>query len=276
VLAEISASSLSSSLPQIRAQLTEKTVGVMVVHIGGLIPPDMDQILAFCREQELFVLEDAAHAHGAARRGKRAGSLGDAAGFSFFPTKVMTCGEGGMLTTADAGLAEFARSFRCHGIATEGRELVRLGANYRLPELSAALGLKQLGRLDEFVRERNRLVGLYRAGLAEIPGLGLFEVPQDQVHAYYKFPVLLPAACERGEVLQGLQDGFGVVGGSLYWPPCHLQPFYREGFGYSEGSFPVAEEVLNRTITLPLFNDLEDGDVERVCQALKKVLKQQS
>ena len=273
VLADISAASLSSGLPQIRPQITAKTGGVVVVHIGGLILPDVDEIRAFCRERDLFLLEDAAHAHGAAQRGRRAGSLGDAASFSFFPTKVMTCGEGGMLTTDDEGLAAFARSFRSHGVAAEGRDLVRLGTNYRLPELSAALGLRQLGRLDEFVRERNHLARRYRERLQQVPGIGLFPAPADQVHSYYKFPVRLPSGCEGGEVLQTLKEGFGVVGGSLYWPPCHLQPFYRERFGYGEGCFPVAEEVLRRTITLPLFSGLTEREVDYVCTALQNVLE---
>ena len=272
VLADISPSSLSSSLPQIRRHLTDETRGVIVVHIAGLIPPDIGEIRAFCREHGLFLLEDAAHAHGASLDNRRAGNLGDAAGFSFFPTKVMTCGEGGMLTTDDPQLAAFARSFRCHGIAAEGRELVRLGTNARLPELSAALGLQQLRRLDEFLEERQRLANLYVEHLQDMSGIGLLRPPAHLVHAYYKFPALLPAGCDRRRVLEVLKEEYGVVCGSVYWPPCHLEPFYRERFGYKEGSFPVAESVLWRTITLPLFVGLTDRDVAYVCHALSEVV----
>ena len=272
VLADIDATTLSSGLEEIREQVSARTRGVIAVHVAGLVPPDIDGVREFCRERELFLLEDAAHAHGAALRGRQAGSLGDAAGFSFFPTKVITCGEGGMLTTDDAELADFARSFRCHGIATEGLSLVRLGSNFRMPELSAALGLRQLERLEEFVQQRQRLAGLYGEELKEIPDIGLFLAGDDQEHPYYKFPILLPVGCNRDRVLGGLRKEFGVSGGSVYWPPVHLEPFYRERFGYGEGNFPVAEEVLRRTITLPLFVGMDDADIEYVCDALRETL----
>ena len=273
VLADIRAESLCSGLADIREKVTANTCGVIAVHVAGLVSPDMEKISAFCRERGLFLLEDAAHAAGAAWRGRKAGSLGDAASFSFFPTKVMTCGEGGMLTTDNAELAAFARSFRCHGIAEDGRKLVRLGANYRLPELSAALGLQQLQRLDEFVQERNTLAQLYLNNLREIPGIGLFPPSPEQVHAYYKFPLLLPTGCGREDILGALQKKFGVIGGSIYWPPCHLQPYFRRQFGWKVGSFPVAEEVLSRTLTLPLFCGLTEEDVSYICAALAEVLE---
>lgn len=273
VLADIDAATLSSGLHEVRGRVSARTRAVIAVHVAGLIAPDIGALHEFCGERGLFLLEDAAHAHGAALRGRRAGSLGDAAGFSFFPTKVITSGEGGMLTTDDTELADFARSFRCHGIAAEGRSLVRLGTNLRMPELSAALGLRQLERLQEFLPQRQRLAELYGEGLKPIPGIGLFLAGSDQQHPYYKFPVLLPTGCDRDRLLGRLRQEFGVVGGSVYWPPVHLEPFYRERFGYGEGSFPVAEETLKRTITLPLFVGMDDGDVEYVCDALSETLE---
>jgi len=271
VLADISPTTLSSTLREIRERVTARTRAVVAVHIAGLIDPEIDDLAAFCREHDLFLLEDAAHAHGASLGGRKAGSLGDAAGFSFFPTKVITSGEGGMLTTDDDQLAAFARSFRCHGLADQGRDLVRLGSNYRLPELSAALGLKQLQRLDEFVHERSRLAALYADHLRSLPEIQLFLPIANQVHPYYKFPVLLPDGCDRQRVGAQLRE-FGVPVGSVYWPPIHLEPFYRERFGYREGDFPVAEELLHRTITLPLFVGLSDADVEHVCHSLREIL----
>jgi len=271
VLTDISPTTLSSTLGEIRERVTPRTRAVVAVHIAGLIDPDIDDLAAFCRERGLLLLEDAAHAHGATLDDRAAGSLGDAAGFSFFPTKVITSGEGGMLTTDDHQLAAFARSFRCHGLADQGRDLVRLGSNYRLPELSAALGLKQLQRLDEFVRERSRLAALYADHLQSLPEIRLFLPTADQVHPYYKFPILLPEDCDRQRVTAQLRE-LGVPIGSVYWPPIHLEPFYRERFGYREGDFPVAEKLLQQTITLPLFVGLSDAEVAHVCHSLREIL----
>ena len=271
VLADISPTTLSSTLREIRQRVTPRTRAVVAVHIAGLIDPDIDDLVAFCRERDLSLLEDAAHAHGASLDDRAAGSLGDAAGFSLFPTKVITSGEGGMLTTDDDELAAFARSFRCHGLADRGRDLVRLGSNYRLPELSAAFGLKQLRRLDEFVRERTRLAALYADQLRALPEIQLFLPTAGQVHPYYKFPILLPEGCDRQQATAQLRE-LGIPIGSVYWPPIHLEPFYRERFGHREGNFPVAEELLYRTITLPLFVGLSDDDVEYVCHSLREIL----
>ncbi len=272
VLAEMEASTLCSGLAEIAAQVGPQTRGVIAVHLAGLIPPDIAEIRSFCKARNLFLLEDAAHAHGASAWDRPAGSWGDAAAFSLFPTKVITCGEGGVLTTDDEDLAAFARSFRCHGIANKGRQLERLGSNYRLPELSAALALSQLRRLREFVGERNRLADLYLQRLQNIDGLGLFPPPLEFVHAWYKFPLRLPVIIGRQQVLDHLARAWGIQGGGIYWPPCHLEPFYRQQ-GYGEGQLPVAEKVLAQVISLPLYIGMEEADIDYVCQALSAILQ---
>ena len=271
VLADLDPRTLCSGLPQIEPCLTEETAGVVVVHVAGLVVPDIDDIKAWCQERSLFALEDAAHAHGAAIRGRRAGGLGDAAAFSFFPSKVMTSGEGGMLTTDDDELAAFGRSYRSHGQAADSRSLVRLGNNYRLPELSAALGLKQLRRLDAMIAERTALAQRYRDRLAELSGARLVETPDDQVNPYYKLPLVLPPGTSRDVVVPRLAE-LGIATGSIYWPPCHLEPYYRDLLGTSRGDFPIAEAILSRTITLPLYAGMAMEDVDTVCQALEELL----
>ena len=271
VLADIDPGSLSSRLEQIRPHVGARTRAVVVVHVGGLIVPDAAEIAAFCAERGLPLLEDAAHAHGARLGGRPAGSLGTAGSFSFFPTKVMTTGEGGMLTTDDDGLAEFARSFRCHGIGPD-RLLVQPGANYRLPELSAALGLRQLARLERTLQERDLLARRYDEGVdalgREVARFPSAEPPAVR-HAWYKYPVTLEADRERIAAALGER---GVPVGSLYWPPCHLQPSARDRLGTGEGDCPVAEEVLRRTLTLPLYNGLAPEQVDTVVQALGEAI----
>ena len=276
VLCDIDPQTLSSGLPQIEAQVGEKTRAVIVVHIAGLIAPDIEAIRSFCCARGLLLLEDAAHAHGARADGQPAGSLGDAAGFSFFPTKPLTTGEGGMLSTNDRDLADFARSFRTHGVSAKGRLLERLGHNYRLPELSAALGLRQLARLAEHTAARNRLATRYRRTLARL-GCGDVLLPEfaGRVHAYYKFPVRLPAGKRREWVVAALRERWGIEAGSVYWPPCHLTPFYQRELGYGPGDFPVAEAVLAQVVTLPMFPGLSDEAVERVCCGLAEVLAEE-
>lgn len=273
VLCDIDPRTLSSGLPQIEAQVREKTRAVIVVHIAGLIAPDLEDIRSFCRARGLLLLEDAAHAHGASAAGQLAGSLGDAAGFSFFPTKPLTTGEGGLLSTNDRDLADFARSFRTHGVSAQGRSLERLGHNFRLPELSAALGLRQLARLAEHTAARNRHAARYRSVLMGL-GCGDVLLPEfaGRVHAYYKFPVRLPAGHSREWVVAQLRARWGVEVGSVYWPPCHLTPFYQQELGYGPGDFPVAEKVLAQVVTLPMFPSLPDEAVEQVCRGLAEVL----
>ena len=271
VLADTDATTLCSGLGQIRHLVNSQTRGVIAVHIAGLITADIADMARFCAERGLFLLEDAAHAHGAAIGGCRAGSLADAAGFSFYPTKVITCGEGGMLTTDDDELAGFARSFRSHGQAADSRAIVRLGSNYRLPELSAALGLRQLRGLDAFIDERRQLAEGYREQLVAIPGVEVIRTPADQINPYYKLPVVLPPGSDRETVAAQLRSQFEVEVGSIYWPPCHLQPAFTD-LRQSGIGCPVSEQILARVITLPLFPGLELSDVCFVCNALATVL----
>jgi perosamine synthetase len=270
VLADIDPDCLSSMLAQIEPLVNGQTRAIIVVHVGGQIVPDISELADFCAARGLPLLEDAAHAHGSAREGRRAGALGTAGSFSFFPTKVMTTGEGGMLTTDDDDLAAFARSYRCHGIG-EGRLLQRLGANFRMPELSAALGVRQLSRLDDTLAERRSIAQWYDEALdsmAQSPRHTPSPGP-DEANAYYKYAVTLPPGAER-ELATRQMAAAGVPTGSLYWPPCHLQPSAQRSLGPQ--ICPVAEDVLNRVITLPLYNGMTRDDVEFVTQQLQAAI----
>lgn len=272
VLADIDPVCLSSTRAQIEPLLGQRTRAVVVVHVGGMIVPDVGAIAALCARRGLPLLEDAAHAHGAALAGRRAGSLGAAAAFSFYPTKVMTTGEGGMLTTDDDGLAAFARSYRCHGLG-QGRLLERLGSNCRMPELSAALGLRQLARLDQTVAERGRIARWYDTSVDALGGIaGRTPSPAEgAIHSYYKYPVLLPGL-DR-EVVGARLAPLGVPVGSLYWPPCHLQPSARRSLGTGDGDYPTAEATLRSAITLPLYNGMCENQVQGVMDALRQVVE---
>lgn len=281
VLADICADSLCIDPDDVVRRITPQTKGIIAVHIAGLVDRRFESIRAICREHGLFLLEDAAHAPGASLSGVSAGNLGNGGAFSFYPTKPMTTGEGGMITTNDQQCYEMAQSLRCHGIAI-GEEssgnnknlLLRLGHNWRMSEFQAVIGYYQVKRLHQAIAERNRIAGQYRQSLGSVDGLSFFPETEDSIHSYYKFPILLERHGSRQTVSKALLTNYGIQSGSIYWPPCHLQPFYREKFGFREGDFPVAEDILERTLALPIYPDMRKRDIENVSNALKSILKE--
>ncbi|MCB0276902.1 MAG: DegT/DnrJ/EryC1/StrS family aminotransferase [Calditrichaeota bacterium] len=281
VLADIHPETLCLDPRDLRRRITPQTRGVILVHIAGLITPHLEEIRGLCRQHGLFLIEDAAHAHGASRNGRMAGNLCDGGAFSFYPTKPMTTGEGGMITTNDEAVANFARSLRCHGIAigAENRGdnknlLMRLGHNWRMSEIQALVGRVQLKRFPEALAARRRVGEWYQAFLQTIGGVSPFSIPDGTLHSFYKYPVLLSPPLTRENIGRELRAEHQVQTGSIYWPPCHLQPFYREAM-YCPGDFPVAEDILSRTLALPIYPTLSREEVELVCQALQIALHQQ-
>lgn len=281
ILADISADTLCIDPGEIERRMTPKTKGVIVVHIAGLISPQIDEIRDLCAKNNLFLIEDAAHAPGAAISGRYAGNLADGGAFSFFPTKPLTSGEGGMITTNDPRCEQFARSVRSHGINTDpGKVLdrslmVRLGYNWRMSELQAVVAYYQLKNLDEAISRRNQIAKIYQRELQNIPGVNLFKTPEEIIHSYYKFPVLINKEFPREHITGRFRNEFGIQVGSIYWPPCHLQPFYEERFSYRTGDFPVAEDFLKRAFALPIYPEMNEQDVLAVCDALHRITEEE-
>ena len=279
VFADISEETLCLDPDEIQRRLTSKTKGVIIVHIAGFISPQIQTIRQLCIDNDLFLIEDAAHAPGAFIDSEKAGILSNGAAFSFYPTKPMTTGEGGMITTNDPDCDQFARSIRSHGISIgeesiqNKNQLVRLGYNWRMSELQAVVGYYQLQNLEEAISRRNHIADLYMRELQCIPGISLFEVPENIRHSYYKFPVLFDKEFSREQIVGQFKNEFGVQVGSIYWPPCHLQPYYKEQFGYKAGDFPVVEDVLYRTIALPIFPEMIEQDVLLVGDAITKIIE---
>ena len=273
VLADINKNNLCINPKEIEKKITPKTKGVMVVHIAGLICPEIKEIQEICKDKNLFLIEDAAHAHGATIDGQKAGNLGDAGSFSFFPSKVMTTGEGGMITTNDEKMAEKARSMRHHGVGNAKGELVRLGYNWRMSEVNAILGIYQLRRLEEFLKKRNHIAKMYASLLKKVERTNVVSVPSNFRHSYYKYPVILDKGIDRNALVNKMKMNHNIGIGTIYWPPCHLQPVYRDLFDFKEGMFPVAEDVLNRTIALPIFVEMTNEEVEYVVNCLSKEIK---
>lgn len=263
---------------EIARRASSRTKGVILVHMGGLITPDLAQIQDQCDKLGLWLLEDCAHAHGASRRGRAAGSIGRAGCFSYYPTKILTCGEGGALTTGDPHIAEVARSLQNRGrdMSAPTELYIRAGRNNRVPEISALLGCVQHTHLAEFLRLRDGIARYYRARLREAaPSLEVQVHPTGVVHSYWKFLVNLPRHVSR-ERVQNFMAPRGVAIHWSYWPPVHLMPVMRELFGYAPGECPVAEDVLSRNICLPMHPRLEQRQMEHVMETLLEAVRRES
>jgi dTDP-4-amino-4,6-dideoxygalactose transaminase len=253
------------------ARVGPQTAGIIVVHVAGLIHPEIDRLRAACRERGLFLIEDPSHAHGATIDGRQAGSLADAACFSFYPTKNMTTGTGGMITTDDAELAVYARSVRHHGQGESLESIVNLGNDWCMNEMSAALGVYQLKRLDENIEQRNRVVEWYAEALGEVDWIAVPRYAENLRHAYYKFPVMLDEGVDKRRLRQIMADEYQMEVASIYDPPCHLHPVFQRELGCYEGMFPAAEAVLRRQLCLPVHVTVTREDVVAVAAALNEV-----
>jgi perosamine synthetase len=281
VFADVRADTLTVDPAEVERRITPRTRAVVAVDYAGQ-PCDLDALRDLAARRGLALVEDAAHALGAQYRGRPLGALADLTIWSFHPVKHVTTGEGGMITTDDPGLAERCTRFRNHGITSDAAqreaagdwvyEMVDLGFNYRLTDLQCALGLSQLDKLDEFLARREAIAARYRAAFRGLPGLALPAVAQDVRHAWHLFPVLLELerlATDRRTVFAALRaEGIGV---NVHYIPVYWHPYYRR-LGYEKGLCPRAEAAYERLLTLPLFPGMNDGDVDDVVTAVRKVL----
>ncbi len=270
--ADVAPDTLALSVETVEAALTENTAGVVLVHIGGLITREVDAIRDLCDRRGLFLVEDAAHAHGSSLDGRPAGSFGVAAAFSFYPTKVMTTGEGGMIVTADERIRDDAVIYRDQGKAGFlGGDHVRLGYAWRMSELQAAVGVVQLRRLDEFIKIRREVGAQYDEGLAGIEGITPLMSVSGAETNYYKYIAMLAPGIDRQEVKAALREQHGVsLSGEVYASPLHQQPVFA---GLHEGSLPVAEDVCSRHVCLPIHSDMTHDEAAYVLASLRAVLR---
>jgi len=257
----------------IEKNIREDTKAVIVVHIGGTVPPQLTRIKEICQAQGIFLIEDAAHAHGSNLLDQKAGSFGIAAAFSFYPTKVMTSGEGGMITTNDGKLYHRARIFRDQGKSGFERNLhVELGYNWRMSEIHAVIGLYQFRRLEEFIAQRRKIAQFYDEELKGVNGLTPVRIPSGSESNYYKYAVFLNKGIDRDSLKKKLKEKYGVgLSGEVYEIPCHLQPVFK-GLG-NKGDFPVAEDLCRRMICLPISAVMTEREAEYVIDALRKALR---
>ena len=261
----------SVSLKDLQERLTRDTAGVIVVHIAGIVTPEMPAIRDFCKERGLFLLEDAAHAQGSTLHGRFAGTFGDVGSFSFYPTKVMTSAEGGMIVSDREDIYKEASIYRDQGKASFLTNLhTRLGYNWRMSEPHAIIGHSQLGRLEEFIAARNHIARIYDEELKSIAGVSPLPLPQGCRSNYYKYLALLDQSIDRSALKKLLRDEYGVgLSGEVYDTPCHLQPVFEQ---YRDGEFPVAEDICRRHICLPVYAGMTEEEALYVVSSLASAL----
>jgi perosamine synthetase len=266
VFADINPLTLSMDAKSLSQNISAATGGVIVTHIAGFPNPNLKAIIEFCKEHNLFLIEDATHAIGATIDGQKAGSLGDAAVFAFTPTKVLTTGEGGMLVSNRAELCEFAKRYSFYGSGVGKTNFVDLGRHMVLPEISAILGISQMQRLDEFVDRRNQIAKRYDEAFNRVDALRTVRCQDGFRCAYYKYPLILGDVIDKAEFTRRLLADFQVETGNVFYPPCHMQEVYRKVGAVSYSGLSEAEKVLCRTITLPMHVGLSDADVDYVVE----------
>jgi dTDP-4-amino-4,6-dideoxygalactose transaminase len=282
VLADIRYDDLNIDPAEIARRITPQTRAIMPVHYAGQ-SCDMDAIMDIARQHNLVVIEDAATAAGSAYKGRPVGALGDMTVFSFYPIKNMTTGQGGVVTTDNAHYAEKLGSLRNHGLdsnawkrysAEAARPFYTLsepGFNYGMFDLLAAVGLGQLKRLGEFNARRAELADHYTKLFADVPEVEVPTVSPDITSNWHLYVIRLRnTTLARDDLVTKLKAH--NVGTSVHYYPVHYHPYYREHFGFREGDYPVCEAEFDRILSLPLFPQMTEQDVERVVEAVKASL----
>jgi dTDP-4-amino-4,6-dideoxygalactose transaminase len=282
VLVDIEPRTLCMDAAAVAAAITPRTRAIMTVDYAGH-PCDYDALLPLAARHGIPIVEDAAHALGAAWRGRPVGSFATITAFSFYATKNLTTGEGGAAVTDDDALAERMGLLSLHGMNRDAwkrytaagswyYEVTAPGYKYNLSDVLAAIGLGQLERFDEFQRLRAERVALYDDRLAEVPEVRRPGRREEATHAWHLYPVALELerlTLDRARFIQELRAE--NVGTSVHFIPIHLHPYFRDKLGVREGMFPVAEDAYRRAVTLPLFPRMSARDVEDVCAAVRKV-----
>ena len=262
---------LSVRPEDIEAAVTDDTAGFIVVHIGGAITGRIDELREIAQRRGIWMVEDAAHAHGSRFRRAHSGTFGVAGAFSFYPTKVMTSAEGGMIITNDDRIAEEARIYRDQGKASFLINAhVRTGYNWRMSEPHAIIGLRHLARLDDMVRDRRRIAKIYDRELQSSRKVQPLRIVEGSESNYYKYIAMLSEQRDRVELKKRLREEFNVsLSGEVYETPLHRQPIFES---VASGSLPVSEDLCARHICLPIYSGMTEESVLQVVNALEAVI----
>jgi perosamine synthetase len=272
VFVDIDPQTLNIDAGKIEEAINKNTRAILPVHVFGQ-PCEMDAIMEIAENHDLAVIEDACESVGSEYNGKKVGTFGDASVFAFYPNKQMTTGEGGMITTDNENIAKLCRSLRNQGRSESEEWLnhVRLGFNYRLDDMSCALGIGQLKRINELIEKRAKVAEEYTKQLDGVEGVTTQYLDPRIKMSWFVYVIRVGDHIDRNKVIEYLQEH--GVSCRPYFTPIHLQPFYRKMFGYKEGDFPICEKVCDSTIALPFFGKMDKETIEQVCATLEDSLK---
>jgi len=283
VFIDVEPDTLNIDATKIEERITKKTKAIIPVHFAGH-PADMDKIIEIAKKHNLVVIEDAAHSIEAEYKGRKIGSIGDMTCFSFYATKNITTGEGGMLTTNNKEWAKKIGILSLHGISHDawkryGEEgykhwdIIYPGYKYNMYDLQAALGLSQLKKIEDFWQIRKRYTLDYREAFKDIPQIQVLSEKEDIRHSYHLFVIIVKTEelkTDRDTIMNEIQkEGVGI---GIHFRAIHLHPYYRKTFGFKEGMFPNAEYASERVISLPLYPKMTEENIQRVISVVKVVI----
>lgn len=276
VFVDIEPDTLNIDPDLIEAKINRKTKAILAVDVFGH-PAQWGALQRIARKYRLKLIEDSCEALGAEWRKKKAGVFADAAAFAFYPNKQMTTGEGGVIVTNNRVLADLCVSMRNQGRSKGGQWLQheRLGYNYRLSDINCALGIAQMKRLGEILRKRAIVASQYNELLQDIEEIEVPFVAPDVEISWFVYVIRLKeeyGIMHRDRILQFLKKS-GISCSNYFSPPIHLQPFYRQTFGYKRGAFPVTESISDRTIALPFYSNLKKQQIIAVARMLRKGIR---
>ena len=287
VFVDIDSQSLNMDVDKAEKAFTPKTKAILAIEAFGN-PAGMHEVTQLAARHEIPLIEDACEGLGSSHKKRKVGTFGRCGVFGFYPNKQITTGEGGMVVTNDRNLADLCRSLRNQGRDPGGSWLAhaRLGYNYRLSDINAAIGIVQMQRLEEIVEARQRVAHNYIRALLDEPHIILPTIDKDTIMSWFVFVVRLtgnlsgPGVGGPGSAWGGSGDRDAIltylrnhhIGCSNYFPPIHLQPFYMKEHGFQKGDFPITEYVADRTIALPFHNNLTPMEIEAVVHHLKAAI----
>lgn len=277
VFVDIDEKTLNIDVFKIEEKITPKTKAILPVHVFGQ-PCNMDKIMEIAKKYNLAVIEDACEAIGAEYKEKKVGGFGLAGVFAFYPNKQITTAEGGMVVTNDEKIAKLCRSMRNQGRDEDSNSLHHemLGYNYRMIEMSAALGTVQLERINEILEKRQKVADIYNKKLSQIKGVKIPYISPDVKISWFVYVIRLDENLfskeNRDMVMKKLREK--GINCRSYFPPIHLESFYVDLFGFKKGDFPFTEKVADLTIALPFYNNITEKQVEYTCETLEAIIKE--